>query len=134
MTVTEDAHNLVCAKDAMLYAQPAARMTIALIHNVDTFKELIGSDKYNLFMFSAKWCAPCKKVYPLFEELSLSQPPLSTLGFYKVDIEDCDAGIVEIASVTALPTFILYKSGSAVEQVVGGNIDKITALVESITQ
>ena len=134
MTPIEDAHNLASFAQTRLCAQPAARMTVAQIHNVDTFKELIGSDNYNLFMFSAQWCGPCKKVYPLFEELSLSQPPLSTLGFYKVDIEDCDAGIVEIASVTALPTFILYKSGSAVEQVVGGNIDKITALVESITQ
>jgi thiol-disulfide isomerase/thioredoxin len=106
-------------------------MTVTLIHNVDTFKELIGSDNYNLIMFSAQWCAPCKKVYPLFQELASS---FSTLGFYKVDIEDCDAGIVEIASVTALPTFILYKSGSAVDQVVGGDIDKITALVELTTR
>jgi thioredoxin 1 len=106
-------------------------MTVTRIHNVDTFKELVASDHYNLVMFSAPWCGPCKKVYPLFEELSSS---FSTLGFYKVDIEDCDAGIVEIASVTALPTFILYKSGCAVEQVVGGDMDKITALVGSITQ
>jgi thiol-disulfide isomerase/thioredoxin len=109
-------------------------MTVTLIHNVDTFRELKGSDNYNLFMFSAQWCAPCKKVFPLFQELALSQPPLSTLGFYKVDIEDCDVGIAEIASVTALPTFILYKSGSAVKQVVGGDKDEITALVEYTTQ
>jgi thiol-disulfide isomerase/thioredoxin len=106
-------------------------MTVTLIHNVDTFRELIGSDNYNLFMFSAKWCVPCKKVFPLFQELASS---LSTLGFYKVDIEDCDTGIAEIASVSALPTFILYKSGIAVKQVVGGDMEKITALVESITQ
>lgn len=133
MTHTEDAHNLVSVNDDKLCENPniIARMTVTLIRDIDKFKELIDSDHYNLVMVSASWCAPCKKVYPMFEELSLS---FSTLGFYKVDIEDCDAGIVEIASVTALPTFILYKSGSAVEQVVGANMDKITALVESITQ
>jgi len=104
---------------------------ITLIHDIEAFKEIINSDKYNLFMFSAPWCSPCKKVFPLFEELSLSY---STVGFYKVDIEDCDTKIVEFASVTALPTFILYKLGCVVEQVVGGNIDKITTLLESITQ
>jgi thioredoxin 1 len=124
MTYTEDAYVLTSE-------QPAEKMTVTLIRDVDTFKELIGSDHYNLVMFSTSWCAPCKKVYPMFEELSLS---FSTLGFYKVDIEDCDAGIVDIASVTALPTFILYKSGSAIEQVVGANMDKIIALVESIIQ
>ena len=103
---------------------------ITLIHDVEVFKELINSDKYNLFMFCAPWCGPCKKVFPLFEELSLS---FSTLGFYKVDIEDCDTKIVEFASVTVLPTFILYKSGCVVEKVEGGNIDKITTLLESIT-
>jgi thioredoxin 1 len=106
-------------------------MTVTLIRDVDTFKELAGSDNYNLVMFSAPWCTPCKKVYPMFEELSSS---FSTLGFYKVDIEDCDTGIVEIASVSALPTFILYKSGQIVEQVVGANMDKITALIDSIDQ
>jgi thioredoxin 1 len=106
-------------------------MTVTLIRDVDTFKELVNSDHYNLVMFSAQWCMPCKKVYPLFEELSLS---FSTLGFYKVDIEDCDVEIVKIASVTALPTFIIYKSGSVVEQVVGASMDKITAFVESIAQ
>jgi thioredoxin 1 len=79
-------------------------------------------------MFSVKWCGPCKNVFPLFEELASS---FTTLGFYKVGIEDCDTGIVEIASISALPTFILYKSGSAVEQVVGGDIDKITALINN---
>ena len=104
---------------------------ITLIHDVKTFKELINTDKYNLFMFSAPWCGPCKKVFPIFEELSLSFP---TLGFYKVDIEDCETKIVEIASVTVLPTFILYKSGCVIEQIEGGNIDKITTLLKSITQ
>ena len=92
MTRTEDAH--ICASFARTDEQPAARMTVTQIHNVDTFKELVASDHYNLVMFSAPWCGPCKKVYPLFEELSLS---FSTLGFYKVDIEDCDTKIVEFA-------------------------------------
>ena len=104
---------------------------ITQIHDIEAFKEIINSDKYNLFMFSAPWCGPCKKVFPLFEELSLSY---STVGFYKVDIEDCETQIVEIVSVTVLPTFILYKSGSVVRQVEGANIDNITTLIESITQ
>jgi len=104
---------------------------IKLIHDVETFKELINSDKYNLFMFSASWCGPCKNVFPLFKELSLSY---STVGFYKVDIEDCNTKIVEIAPVTALPTFILYKSGCVIEKIEGGNMDKITTLLKSITQ
>jgi len=104
---------------------------ITIIHDAETFKEIINSDKYNLFMFSAPWCGPCKKVFPLFEELSLSY---STVGFYKVDIEDCDTEIEKNVSVKVLPTFILYKSGSVVRQVEGANMDNITTLLESITQ
>jgi thioredoxin 1 len=106
-------------------------MTVTLIRDVDTFNKIIGSDNYNLVMFSAPWCNPCKKAYPLFDELSSS---FSTLGFYKVEIEAGDAGIEKLASVTALPTFIIYKSGNVVEQVVGANMDDLTAYIESITQ
>ena len=104
---------------------------ITIIHDAETFKEIINSDKYNLFMFSAPWCGPCKKVFPLFEESSLSY---STVGFYKVDIEDCDTEIEKNTSVKVLPTFILYKSGSVVRQVEGADMDNITTLLESITQ
>jgi thioredoxin 1 len=133
MTSAEDAHNLAHAKDAPICEQPdiIARMTVTLIHDLDTFNKVIDSDNYNLVMFSAPWCGPCKKVYPLFEELSSS---FSTLGFYKVEIKAGDAGIEKLASVTTLPTFIIYKSGEVVEQVVGANMDKITAFVESIDQ
>ena len=103
---------------------------ITLIHKVETFKEIINSNKYNLFMFSAPWCSPCKNVFPLFEKLSLS---FSTIGFYKVDIEDCDTQIVDFASVKVLPKFILYKSGSDIKEFQGGDIDKITKYLEYIT-
>jgi thioredoxin 1 len=104
---------------------------ITLIHNFEKFKEIINSNKYNLFMFSAPWCGPCNNVFPLFEKLSLS---FSTIGFYKVDIEDCDTQIEDFVSVKVLPTFILYKSGSHIKEFQGGDMDKITKNLESITQ
>lgn len=82
-------------------------------------------------VFSVQWCVPCKKVFPLFEKLSLSY---STVRFYKVVIEDCDTEIVEFMPVTVLPTFILYKLGCVVEKVKGRNIDNITIFLKSITQ
>lgn len=99
---------------------------ITIIHELEKFNEIINSDKYNLFMFSAPWCGPCKKVFPLFEELSLSY---STVGFYKVDIEDCDTEIEKNVSVKVLPTFILYKSGSVVGHVEGANMENIINLL-----
>jgi len=104
---------------------------ITLIHNFEKFKEIINSNKYNLFMFCAPWCGPCNNVFPLFEKLSLS---FSTIGFYKVDIEDCDTQIEDFVSVKVLPTFILYKSGSHIKEFQGGDMDKITKYLESITQ
>jgi thiol-disulfide isomerase/thioredoxin len=77
------------------------------------------------------WCVPCKKVFSLFEKLSLSY---STVRFYKVVIEDCDTEIVEFMPVTVLPTFILYKLDCVVEKVEGRNIDNITTFLKSITQ
>ena len=80
-------------------------------------------------MFSAPWCGPCNNVFPLFEKLSLS---FSTIGFYKVDIEDCDTQIEDFVSVKVLPTFILYKSGNHIKEFQGGDMDKITKYLESI--
>lgn len=67
--------------------------------------------------FWAPWCGPCRKMTPVLEELAAEYDGVE---FCKVNTDE-QANLTEKASVTALPTFILYRDGEAVASLVGAH-------------
>ena len=47
---------------------------------------LKGKECHILFYFTATWCGPCKRIYPLIEKLSEGLDE-SKVEIYKVDID-----------------------------------------------
>ncbi|KAJ3003097.1 UNVERIFIED_CONTAM: hypothetical protein HDU68_005883, partial [Siphonaria sp. JEL0065] len=77
--------------------------------------------------FTATWCGPCKQIAPRFETLASQYPDAN---FLKVDVDE----LKEIAGryqVSAMPTFIFFKNGEKLDQVVGAEIQKVEALTEA---
>ncbi|KAG8733738.1 hypothetical protein FRC10_012154, partial [Ceratobasidium sp. 414] len=67
----------------------------------------INSGKPVVVDFWATWCGPCRLISPTFEKLSEVG---EGVGFYKVDVDEAE-----------MPTFMLFKDGSKVADMVGAN-------------
>eukprot|EP01128_Nolandella_sp_AFSM9_P004090 TRINITY_DN178_c0_g3_i3.p2 TRINITY_DN178_c0_g3~~TRINITY_DN178_c0_g3_i3.p2 ORF type:complete len:411 (-),score=81.65 TRINITY_DN178_c0_g3_i3:8-1240(-) len=77
--------------------------------------------------FTASWCGPCKKIAPVFSELSLSYP---TVEFLKVDVDQLKATARE-RGVSAMPTFHFYLKGEKVHEFRGADINALKSGLES---
>lgn len=74
--------------------------------------------------FTAQWCAPCRIMTPIFENLSKLYPKLK---FMKVDIEKLP-DIAATEKVGSMPTYNIYKDGKIVEQMSGANTAQLMVL------
>ena len=78
--------------------------------------EVINSDIPVLVDFWAEWCAPCRMVAPLMEDLSEEFAGKLKVTKLNVDNNRETAAKYDIMSI---PTVILFKAGEVVKQVVG---------------
>ena len=75
--------------------------------------------------FFATWCGPCKKIAPYFEQL---ETQYKDVLFLKVDVDICQQTAAK-CNISAMPTFQLFKNRSKVEEVVGGDVQKLVQLI-----
>ena len=84
--------------------------------NKNNFKhEVMNSDKPVLLDFGASWCAPCRMVVPIIEEIASERPDIK-VGKINVDEQP------ELASefgIMSIPTLVVMKNGKIVQQVSG---------------
>lgn len=81
--------------------------------------------------FWAEWCAPCKLLEPIIDQLADEYE--GRIKFGKIDV-DSNPSISMNYGIRSIPTLLIFKSGEAVEQLIGAvpkrNItDKINSLL-----
>ena len=77
--------------------------------------EIMDSEKTVLLDFWAPWCAPCRMVVPIIEEITGERPDIK-VGKINVDEQH------ELASefgIMSIPTLVVMKNGKIVQQVSG---------------
>lgn len=79
-------------------------------------KEVLQSEVPVLVDFYADWCGPCKMMAPVVEELAKAYEGKVKIG--KCNIDD-EMEIAQKYNVMSIPTFIIFKSGEAVDTKVG---------------
>ena len=67
--------------------------------------------------FFAEWCAPCKMLYPILEEISRELD--GKLHVMKINI-DTNAKLAEQYGIRSIPTMMLFVDGKVVDTMVGG--------------
>ena len=66
--------------------------------------------------FWAEWCAPCRMIAPVLDELAEEYDGKVKIG--KVNVDDNRSTAAQYG-VMSIPTLILFKNGEMVEQMVG---------------
>lgn len=92
--------------------------------------EVLNSDKPVLVDFWAAWCAPCRIVAPIIDEIADTYG--SKIKACKVDV-DSNSGMSHKYGVRSIPTIMLFKDGLVVDQVIGANGAQIKKMVEQNT-
>jgi thioredoxin len=78
---------------------------------MEDLQKNLNKDKLILVDFNAPWCAPCKKMAPMLEELSNNQNEMMHL--LKINVDD-HKKLAASMEVYILPTLILYKNDKIV--------------------
>ncbi|HOD10167.1 MAG TPA: thioredoxin domain-containing protein [Flavobacterium sp.] len=72
------------------------------------FEKLINSDKKVIINFSAKWCAPCKKMAPYLTKMQEELKGKITL--VKLDADE-NKTLMESMKLNELPVILIYENG-----------------------
>ena len=80
--------------------------------------------------FTATWCGPCQKIYPLIEELStkLKENNKYNIIFYKIDI-DQNEEFCEKCDIRSVPTFFIMNGKNLLSSVTGASIEIIGEMI-----
>jgi len=76
----------------------------------EDFEDIQNSEQTWVVDFWADWCAPCKKLAPVFDEVS---EKVENVNFGKVDMEK-NQQLGTKAGVRALPTLVIFRNGEEV--------------------
>lgn len=79
-------------------------------------KEVLESDKVVLIDFWAPWCAPCRMMGPVIEQLAAEYDGKAKVGKVNVDEE---TALAQQFQVMSIPTIILMKDGKVINQLIG---------------
>ena len=76
----------------------------------------------------ADWCGPCRKIAPMYEELSKKY---TEIYFFKFDVDQSEELSTHF-EIKAMPTFVFLNNGKKIGKVEGANLEKITALLDKL--
>ena len=77
--------------------------------------EIMDSEKTVLLDFWAPWCAPCRMVVPIIEEIAGERPDIK-VGKINVDEQ---AALAAKYKVMSIPTLIVFQKGEVYRKSVG---------------
>ena len=79
-------------------------------------QDVLGANVPVLVDFWAEWCAPCRMIAPVLEQIGAERG--DALKIAKIDV-DANPRVPMQYGVQGIPTLILFKGGEPVERIVG---------------
>jgi len=99
----------------------------------ETFEEVVlNSDKPVLVDFWAAWCAPCRMLSPIVDEVAQDFSETATVVNLNVD-ENSETSAKY--NIKGIPTLLLFKGGEIKDQIVGATSkDNIARMIKDQLQ
>ncbi|CZT44353.1 probable thioredoxin [Rhynchosporium secalis] len=94
------------------------------------FSKLLGSSTIVIADFYADWCGPCKTIAPTYESLAAKYSKPNKITFTKVNVDN-QQEIAQKYGVRAMPTFMIFKSGSTINTIRGADVRGLTTAIEA---
>ena len=124
----EQAHNSSSAA-----AAPAKKYGVNPIHSKSSFSTSVMAappDRLVVLDCFATWCGPCKVIAPEVAKFSESEEFKEKVDFYKIDVDEVP-DVAQDLGVRAMPTFMLFKGGEKVAEIVGANKRALQQAIQS---
>ena len=77
---------------------------------METFNDVISSDKLVLVDFFATWCQPCKMMHPILEQLKEGLG--DSIRIIKIDVDKQGATAAQY-NIQSVPTLMLFRNGQS---------------------
>ena len=103
-------------------------MTVHEVRNLAEFRDVLEKNKVVIVDFWAPWCGPCRFISPVLEKMS---DETDSIHFAKVDVDQAE-DVSQEYGIRAMPTFIAFKDGEKVDEVVGADPLKLQKMVEQM--
>jgi thioredoxin 1 len=90
-------------------------MSVLNINKSNFEAEVLQSEQKVLLDFWAPWCAPCRMLAPIMDEIVAERPDLKVV---KVNVDE----EVELAAeygIMSIPTLVVFENGEVVNKITG---------------
>ena len=87
-------------------------MSLFYVNDSNFKSEVLNSDETVLVDFYADWCAPCRMIAPVVEEVAQSTKVC------KVNVDESPAA-AQAFGISSIPALVVIKDGSVYNQAVG---------------
>lgn len=98
------------------------------VENHPLFQQILHQNRLVVADFTASWCGPCQIIAPIFKEWA---ERFTHVRFIKVDV-DVNQETTAFYDIQAMPTFLCFKNGQMVRQVIGANKDNILEAIVAL--
>ena len=94
----------------------------------DILVENMNKKILSLLYFTASWCGPCQKIYPLLNELSDKLSEKYNIDFFKIDIDENEE-FSDKCNIRSVPTFYIMNGKTLLSQCSGADITTIGEMI-----
>lgn len=93
------------------------------------FLDNFNNKQLSVLYFTASWCGPCKKIYPLVNEI-IKKLTNQLFKFYIIDVDNNEK-LSDKFKVNSVPTFILVNNEDIIDSFSGNDIYKFKELLKT---
>ena len=97
----------------------------------DNFQDIISGNQTVIVDSWAEWCAPCKAIAPLYEQLAGKYSEKIT--FAKLNTDE-NIGTMRALKIMNIPTFVVFKNGNIIKKWSGADAKRLTSTVEELVK